>query len=167
MLFSQIILPISLLVVMVGMFAILFALYPRMKKFGDKTLRFGKWSIIIGITILCIFGIIHMLMFSSNGKVSQQSAQSITSPIEIVLEEWKSWPDLEAPVGEFAYSKVPPGKKFDFDPLGKVYWTIEGSKKATLFTPGDPEPEYGTVWTRVGFMSLEEKPVLVLRKIEK
>lgn len=121
--------------------------------------------------VFALVSIVNALPWERWEEDSQSTAtsyaQGTSSPIEIVLEEWESWPDFEAPVGEYAYSKVPPGKKFDFDPLGKVYWTVEGSKRATLFTPGDPEPEYGTVWTRVGFMSLEEKPVLVLRKVEK
>ena len=94
-------------------------------------------------------------------------AQATTYPIELLMEEWESWPDIEAPVGTFAYSEVPRGKKFDFDPMGKVLIRVEGSEKAIMYSPGDPEPHLGTIWNKVGYMSLEDKPVKVVRKVQK
>jgi len=160
---------LSILGISAGLLLIVFGKSAKSstRMFGSKTIKFGSNTAITSgiVLVLCILSI-----FWPESKATDQvrAAQSASPELmRIHLEEWESWPDFIAPVGHFAYSEIPRGKKFVFEPLGRALVKVEGSNTAFLSTPDGPSVRLGLIFDRVGYMSLEEQPVIVTRKVQK
>lgn len=154
------------LVALISVSIYYFRSYLKIPKVSKPTMPKVNWG--LGLLLVGLGVLIVILVSEWEYTPSPPPAQHLTSPIEITMEEWGSWPDLEAPVGKFAYSEIAWGKKFSFEPQGKVLIKMEGNDRAIVYTPGDPRPNLGKgISRRIGYMSLESHPVTVIRKVEK